>query len=69
MEDCVWLLEYVSQTKGAHQLKLISTSMNFFQYHSLDVMLVLVVVVTAVCKLLARLRVPHSNKLKKIERR
>ena len=40
MEDAVWLLEYISATRGADHLRLASRHLNFFQYHSLDVMAV-----------------------------
>lgn len=44
MEDAVWLLEYISATKGADHMRLASRHLNFFQYFSLDVIGVLLIV-------------------------
>jgi hypothetical protein len=37
MDDALWLLEYVSKTKGAEHLKVASRKLNFVQYLCLDV--------------------------------
>ena len=36
MDNAIWLLEYLSETKGAEHLKLASRNLNFIQYFSLD---------------------------------
>ncbi len=37
MDEAIWLMEYVSRTKGAEHMKLGSRKLNFIQYYSLDV--------------------------------
>ena len=39
MEDAIWLLEYVSKTKGAHHLKLSTRNLNIIQYFNIDVII------------------------------
>ena len=41
MEDAIWMLEYVSKTRGAEHLKLPSRHLNMLQYYSLDSLLAL----------------------------
>ena len=55
MEDAVWLLEYISATKGADHLRLSSRHLNFFQYHSLDVILFLTIAVTLILSVVIKL--------------
>jgi glucuronosyltransferase len=38
MEDALWLLDYVSKTKGAEHLKIASRNLNFVQYMGLDLL-------------------------------
>ena len=41
MEDAIWLLEYVSKTKGAQHLKLSTKNFNMLQYYCIDVIIFL----------------------------
>ena len=50
LQDAVWLLELVSETKGAEHLKLQSRKLNIFQYLSLDVLAAFLVLMFALCK-------------------
>ena len=50
LRDAVWLLELVSETKGAEHLKLQSRRLNIFQYLSLDVLAAFLVLMFALCK-------------------
>jgi len=44
MEDALWLLKHVAETKGAEHLKLASRKLSLFQYYCLDCLLCLVVI-------------------------
>ena len=48
MDDAIWLLEFVSKTQGAEHLKLSSRHLNLIQYHSLDSLAVILVVLFVV---------------------
>ena len=50
LRDAVWLLELVSETKGAEHLKLQSRKLNLLQYLSLDVLAAYLALIFAVCK-------------------
>jgi hypothetical protein len=64
MDDAIWLLEHVSKTKGANYLKLSSTSLSFFQFYSLDVMLAAAAVFTVPIAMWIRVRMLFKkNKL------
>ena len=52
MENAVWWLEYLSETKGAEHLKLSSRNLNFFQYHSLDFLFIVIFLVYLFVKLI-----------------
>ena len=52
MEDAVWLLEFVSSTKGARHLLHSSRHMNLIQYFSIDVMAFLVMIGVAIINIL-----------------
>lgn len=50
MEDAIWLLEFVSKTKGAEHLKLSSRHLNLIQYFCLDIILLWLILVVALWK-------------------
>lgn len=52
MDETIWLLEFLSKTKGANHLRLESRNLNFVQYHCLDCLLFLVVASWLALKLL-----------------
>lgn len=55
MEDAIWLLEFISKTRGAEHLKLSSRNLNLIQYLSIDILLFLYLVLQTVIVLLRRL--------------
>ena len=44
LDNAVWLLEYVSRTKGAEHLKMASRNLNLLQYFCIDVLVFLIIV-------------------------
>ncbi len=68
MDNAIWWLEYLSSTKGADHLKLSSRYLNFFQYHSLDcvfVMLFILVVAIKIVREMFGAKQKSSKKSKK----
>ena len=51
MENAIWWLEFLSATKGAEHLKLSSRHLNFFQYYSIDFILICGLILVALYKL------------------
>lgn len=56
MENVIWWLEYLSQTKGASHLKLSSRHLNFIQYFSLDFILICCLLIYLTLKLFRNYR-------------
>ena len=52
MDETVWLLQFLSKTKGATHLRLESRNLNFVQYHCIDVMAFLLVACFVIYKLI-----------------
>ena len=63
MEHAIWWLEYLSVTKGANHLKLSSRHLNFFQYFSLDFILITFIAFYLgfrVCKIICNFHIVHK---------
>ena len=48
LDNAVWLLEYVSRTKGAEHLKMASRNLNILQYFCIDVIVFLIFLCAAI---------------------
>ena len=68
MENAVWWLEYLSETKGAEHLKLSSRHLNFFQYHSLDFIVIVLIIVYLFVKFITFLLKRRKLQNSKIKR-
>ena len=66
MDDAVWLLEFISRTKGAEHLKLSSRNLNLIQYLSIDILLFLYLILQTVIVLFKQLFTRSVQKQKQL---
>ena len=69
LERAVWLVEYVSRTKGADHLKIASRHLNLAQYLLLDLALFVAVILLTVyclCKTIRQRVLARKRKLKSL---
>ena len=66
MYDAVWLLEFISRTKGAEHLKLSSRNLNLIQYLSIDILLFLYLILQTVIVLFKQLFTRSVQKQKQL---
>ena len=61
MENAIWWLEYLSETKCANHLKLSSRHLNLVQYFSLDFFTILVLILISLWKLMKLIILKNLN--------
>ena len=64
MDNAIWLLEYVAETRGAEHLKPASRHLNTMQYLSLDVIGFMALVAYIVTKFVRKLR--HGKQQRRV---